>query len=96
MNTQIDLVKAITEIAASIPLTRRVQLYEFALFLESHPLPAEETIEAIVADEAEWDAQFAATNDAKLTKLLTSVEAEIKESKTTPMFDESGEFIERK
>ena len=91
-----DLVKAITEIAASIPFVRRMQLYEFALFLESHPLPAEETLEAIAADEAEWDAQFAATDDDKLAKLIASVEAENSENKTQPMFDEHGEFIERK
>ncbi|MCI0609392.1 MAG: hypothetical protein L0Z71_10065 [Anaerolineae bacterium] len=93
---QIDLVKAITEIAAAIPFARRVQLYEFALFLESHPLPAEEAIEAIAADEAQWEAQFAATDDDKLAELIASVEAEIKEGKTTPMFNEHGEFSERK
>jgi len=93
---QPDLVKAITEIAASIPLTRRVQLYEFALFLESHPLPAEETLEAIAEDEAQWDAQFAATDDDKLANLIASVESEINENKTQSMFDERGNFIERK
>jgi hypothetical protein len=91
-----DLVKAIAEIAASIPPTRRIQLYEFALFLESHPLPAEETLEAVVEDEAEWDAQFAATDEDKFSKLIASVEAEISEGKTQSMFDEQGEFIERK
>ena len=96
MKTQMDLVKEISEIAAAMPVMRRVQLYEFALFLESHPLPAEETLEAIAADEAEWDAQFAGTEDEKLTKLIASVEAEIKEGKTTPMFDDNGEFIEHK
>ena len=96
MNTQTDLVKEISEIAAGIPLVRRVQLYEFALFLESHPLPAEETLEAIAADEAEWDAQFAGTENEKLAKLIASVEAEIKEGKVSPMFDDNGEFIEQK
>jgi hypothetical protein len=91
-----DLVKAITDIAASIPLARRMQLYEFALFLESHPLPAEETLEAIVEDEAAWDAQFAATDDEKIAKLIATVEAEINENKTQSMFDERGRFIERK
>jgi hypothetical protein len=90
-----DLVKAITEIAETIPFPRRVQLYEFALFLESHPLPAEEAIESIAADEAHWEMQFSATNDEELAKLIASVETEIEEGKTTPMFDENGEFIER-
>jgi hypothetical protein len=57
IKAQTDYVKAITEIAAAMPLARTVQLYEFALFLKSHPLPAEETYEEIAADEALWDAQ---------------------------------------
>lgn len=91
IQTQTDLVKAITEIAAAMPLARTAQLYEFALFLESHPLPAEETFEEIAADEALWDAQFAATDDGKLAALVASVEAEINEGKTLPMCDERGE-----
>lgn len=96
VRTQIDLAKAIAEIAKSMPPTRTAQLYEFALFLKSHPLPAEETLEAIAADEAEWDAQFAATRDDKLASLATEVEAEIVEGKVWPMFDERGKFIEHK
>lgn len=96
MRSQTDLVKAISEIAAPMPLARTVQLYEFALFLKSHPLPAEETFEEVVADEALWDAQFAATDDDKLAALVASVEAELNEGKTVPMFNEHGEFVERK
>ncbi len=97
MKTQVpaDLVKAISDIAATIPLARRLQLYEFALFLQSHPLPTEETLNEIAADEALWDTQFAATDDEKLAKLVASVESEIKEGETLPMFDERGEFVER-
>ena len=96
MNTQprTNYIKAIAEIAASIPLVRTLQLYEFALFLKSHPLPIEETFEEIAADEVLWDAQFAATDVAKLDALIASVEAEIKQGKTLAMFDERGEFIE--
>jgi protein-tyrosine phosphatase len=54
----------------------------------------EEAFEEIAADEALWDAQFAATDAAKLDALIASVEAEINEGKTLPMFDERGEFIE--
>jgi hypothetical protein len=54
--TQTDLVKAIADIAASIPLARTVQLYQFASFLKTHPLPTEETFEEIAADEALRDA----------------------------------------
>jgi len=94
--TQTELVKAIADIAASIPLARTVQLYQFASFLKTHPLPTEETFEEIAADEALWDAQFGATDDNKLAALAAAVEAEISEGKTLPMFDERGEFIEQK
>lgn len=50
--------------------------------------------EVIAADEALWDAQFAATDAAKLDALIASVEAEINAGKTLPMFDERGKFIE--
>lgn len=93
---QADLVKAINNIAAAMPLARTVQIYEFALFLKSHSLPTEETFEEISADEALWDAQFAVTDDDKLAALVASVEAEINEDRTVPMFGERGEFVERK
>jgi len=92
--THADLIKAITDIAAAMPLARTVQLYQFALFLKTHPLPGEETFEEVAADEAIWDTQFAATNDDKLAALVVAVEAGINEGKVLPMFDAHGEFIE--
>ncbi|MCB0201180.1 MAG: hypothetical protein KDI03_14010 [Anaerolineae bacterium] len=96
MQTQTDMVRAITSIAATMPPERTVQLYEFALFLQSHPLPAEETLEEIAADEALWDAQFAATDDDKLSALVALVEAEVGSGDTLPMFNARGDFIEHK
>ena len=96
MQSQLNLVEAISNIAAAMPIARTIQLYEFALFLESHPLPMEETLAEIAADEALWDAQFGATDDDKLADLIAAVEAEISEGKTFPMFDAQGEFNERK
>ena len=96
MQAQTDYIKAISEIAANIPLVRAMQLYEFALFLKSHPLPSEETWETIATDEALWDAQFSATDDEKLAALVASVEGEINAGRTSLMFDEHGEFIEPK
>ncbi|MFN3335536.1 MAG: hypothetical protein ACK47M_23815 [Caldilinea sp.] len=92
--TQTDLVKAIADIATTMPLARTMQLYQFARFLQTHPLPTEETFEEIATDEALWDRQFAATSDDKLVVLITAVETEINAGKTLPMFDEHGEFIE--
>ena len=94
MTMQTDFVKAISDIAATMPILRTAQLYEFALCLKSHPLPTEETLEDILADEALWDAQFAATDDEKLAELVAAVEAEISEGKTMPMFDRQGNFRE--
>lgn len=96
IQTQTDLVKAITGIAATMSPARTAQLYEFALFLQSHPLPAEETLEQIAADEALWDAQFAASDSDKLSALVASVEAEINNGNVLPMFNARGEFIEHK
>ncbi|MCL4830966.1 MAG: hypothetical protein KJZ86_00960 [Caldilineaceae bacterium] len=96
MQEQTNLVQAISDIAAAMPITRTIQLYEFARFLESHPLPMEETLEEIAADETLWESQFAATEDDKLAELIAAVEAEISEGKTFPMFDMQGEFNEYK
>jgi hypothetical protein len=92
--THADLIKAITEIAAAMPLARTVQLYQFALFLKTHPLPTEETFEEVATDEVLWDTQFAATPDDTLAALAAAVEAEINAGEILPMFDEHGEFIE--
>ncbi len=79
-----------------MPIARTIQLYEFALFLESHPLPMEETLEEVAADEALWEAQFDATEDDKLAALIAAVEAEISEGGTLPMFNALGEFAEHR
>ncbi len=92
--TKAELVKAIADIAKTMPLARTLQLYQFAIFLSTHPLPTEETFEEIAADEALWDTQFASTDDEKLAALVAAVESEINEGKMLPMFDEHGEFIE--
>lgn len=91
---QANLVKAITNIAAALPLVRTMQLYQFARFLQAYPLPMKRALEEIGADEALWDAQFATTSDDKLAALIAAVEAEINSGKVLPMFDECGEFTE--
>ena len=55
-----------------------------------------ESPEQVAEDESVWEKQFAATDDTKLAELVASVEAEINEGKTLPMFNEHGEFIEPK
>ncbi len=63
---------------------------------EERQVAAEERLEEITADEAQWSAQFAETDDEKLSALIASVEAEIDEGNTMPMFDEHGNFVEHK
>jgi hypothetical protein len=91
-----DYVQAITKIANAMPLARTAQLYEFALFLQEHPLFGEETFEEIARDEALWDAQFAATTDRQWDALAAMAEKEIAAGETFPMFDERGNWIEQK
>jgi len=66
--TQADLIKAITDIATTLPMAQVMQLYQFALFLKMHPLP-EEMFSEILADEALWESQFASTDDSKKEEL---------------------------
>ena len=94
-HTREDLAKAIADIAADMPLARTVQLYQFALFLKTQPLPPKETFEEITADEALWDRQFATTDDETLAALVAAVENEIHEGNTLPMFDEHDACIPR-
>ena len=91
MTTNIDVVKAIVELAEEMSPIRKVQLYEYALFLKSR----EESVEDIAKDEALWDAQFAATPNEALDKIIEQVRKDIREGKTKPMFDDRGEFAER-
>ena len=96
MHSQTKMVEAIAEAAASMPPTRTAQLYEFALFLQSRSLATDDHAAEIAADEALWDAQFAATDDGKLAALLASVEAEIAAGGTLPMCDAFGALIEHR
>ncbi len=89
-----DLIKDIADIAATMPLARSVQLYQFAIFLKTHLFPTEETFEEIAANETIWDTQFAATDDDNLAALIAAIEFEMNEGKVLPMFNEHGKFIE--
>jgi hypothetical protein len=91
MTANTDVVKAITELAEDMPPFRKVQLYEYALFLKSR----EESTEDIEADEASWNAQFAATSDEAWAKMIEQVRTDIREGKAQPMFGDKGEFVER-
>lgn len=90
-----DYTRAIAAVVDTLSPERKAQILEYALFLRSRPLSDNELQAVIEADEAWWDAQFAATNGAKLAALVAEVEADIRDNNVMPMFDEDGEFIER-
>lgn len=81
--------QALLSIARTLPTERILQVLQFARFLQVQTLDEfalddEETPDEIAADEALWDAQFAATQDG-LTKMAEKVRAEIRAGKSTPM-----------
>jgi hypothetical protein len=80
-----------------MPAERLGSLYDFALFLQSRPIfpPGFVDVfgaseEEIVADEALWEEQFAASGDTLLRLAEEAIEA-YHAGQTTPMeFDEKG------
>ena len=77
-------------------LERVMQIPDFARYIQSQAvedlsmLDEDETEEQALADEAEWDAQFAATQDG-LRKMADKVRADIRAGRTMPMvFTEDG------
>lgn len=89
-----DYSEAVATLMAQLNRARQAQVYEYVLFLLGRADIEEETPEMIAADEALWEAQFAATSESKLDELIAGVEAEIATGRTKPMFDTKGEFIE--
>jgi len=77
-------------IVQTLPVERIVQILDYARYIQSQTikdfglLDDDETEEEILADEARWDAQFAATQDG-LKKMADKVRAEIRAGRTMPM-----------
>lgn len=81
--------QALLSIARTLPAERLRQVLQFARFLQvqtldEFALEEEESPDEIAADEARWDAHFAATQDG-LEKMAEKVRAEIKAGKSKPM-----------
>lgn len=87
--------QTLLSIARTLPAERLRQVVQFARFLQVQTLDEfalveEETPEEIAADEALWDAQFAASQDG-MAKLAERALAEYKAGKSTAMvFTEDG------
>ena len=82
--------QALISIVRTLPVERIVQILDYARYIQSQTiedfgfLDDDETEEEILADEARWDAQFAATQD-DLKKMADKVRAEIRAGRTMPM-----------
>jgi hypothetical protein len=90
--------QTLLSIIRTLPVEQVVQILEVARYVQTQTLDDfalvdEETEEAIAADEAHWDAQFAATQD-NLKQMAANVRAEIAAGKSKPMiFTKDGAII---
>ncbi|MBM3134694.1 MAG: hypothetical protein FJZ89_05275 [Chloroflexi bacterium] len=82
--------QTLISIVRTLPAERVIQILDYARYIQSQVsedfnlLEDDETEEEILADEALWDAQFAATQDG-LKKMADKVRAEIRAGHTMPM-----------
>ncbi|MFO7540899.1 MAG: hypothetical protein R6X32_22895 [Chloroflexota bacterium] len=84
-------------IVRSLPVEQVKQVLDFARYIQIQTLDDFDfaegaTSEDVAADEARWDAQFAATQDG-LKKMAASVRAEIQAGRSQPMhFTKDGKI----
>ena len=90
--------QTLINIVRTLPVERVVQILDYAHYIQSRTiedfgvLDDDETEEEILADEARWDAQFAATQDG-LKKMADKVRADIQAGRTMPMvFTKDGKI----
>ncbi len=82
--------QALVSIVRTLPVERIVQVLDYARYIKSQTiedfdfLDDDESAEEILADEARWDDQFAATQDG-LKKMADKVRADIRAGCTMPM-----------
>jgi len=82
--------QTLISIVRTLPIERVLQILDYARYIQSQVmedfslLDRDETEEDILADEARWDAQFAATQEG-LKKMADKVRAEIGAGRTMAM-----------
>jgi len=88
--------QVLIDIVRTLPVERVVQVLDYARYIRSQAvedfgfLDDDETEEEILADEARWDAQFAATQEG-LAGMADKVRADIRAGHTMPMvFTQDG------
>ncbi|MEZ4659513.1 MAG: hypothetical protein R2911_18290 [Caldilineaceae bacterium] len=90
--------QALIGIIHTLPAERIQQILDYARYiqtqtLEDFALLEDENPEDIAADEARWDAQFAASQ-SELTTMAARVRAEIAAGKARPMgFTKDGKIV---
>ena len=98
LNSPSTYEQTLVNILRTLPIERMAQVLDYARYIQSQAnedfslLDETETEEEMMADEAHWDAQFAATQ-AGLSQLAEKVRAEIKAGQSRPMvFTKDGEI----
>lgn len=91
--------QALINIIRKLPIERVVQILDYARYIQTQTsedfglLDDDETEQEILADEARWDAQFAATQEG-LNKMADKVRAEIQAGRSRPMsFKKDGRIV---
>jgi hypothetical protein len=85
-------------IVRALPAEQVKQVLEFARYIQvqtqdDFAFAEEETAEEIAADEAQWESQFAATQD-DLRAMAANIRAEIRAGKSQPMrFTKDGKVL---
>lgn len=91
MQTKTITHQQVIDLVMTLPPDRLMSVYDFALFVKSHPLEPTpvtdifgETEDEIRADEERWNQQFAASRD-KLRDMAHEAAAEFRAGRTKPM-----------
>ncbi len=87
---QSPTIEQVVDLVATLPPDRLASVYDFALFIKSHPLMLAaadvvgETEDEIRADEAEWARQFEVSRE-RLRAIAREAAAEFHAGRTKPM-----------
>jgi hypothetical protein len=81
----------VVDLVMTLPADRLASVYDFTLFVKSHPLrpttaadAGAETAEEMRADEAQWDQQFEASRE-DLRAIAHEAAMEFRAGRTTPL-----------
>ena len=91
MPTQTITHQQVVDLVMTLPPDRLSSVYDFARFVQSHPLEPTptadifgETADEVRADEERWDEQFAASRE-ELRAMAREAAAEFRAGRTKPM-----------